>query len=71
MRRKVFRSGNSLVIALPPEARQLGTVAGSEVEVVVEANRVVIESWDATIKQVLRWTDEFVNRHRDLLQRLA
>ncbi len=72
MARKVFRSGNSLVVTLPPEVRELGIDEDSEVEVKIEDGRVVIHAPIPQLTQeLLEWTDAFIERHRELLERLA
>ena len=71
MVRKVFKSGNSLVVTLPPEVRDLGIAEDSEVDVVVEDGRIVIRPSRAISRELLEWTDAFVERNRELLKRLA
>lgn len=73
MFRKVFRSGNSLVVTLPPEVRDLGIDADSEVDVRVEDGRVVIEAGhrSSVTPEFLEWADAFIERHQQLLERLA
>jgi antitoxin component of MazEF toxin-antitoxin module len=73
MVRKVFKSGNSLVVTLPPEVRDLGIGEDSEVDVRIEDGRVVIEHRTPSrpSKELLDWTDAFIERHRVLLERLA
>ena len=69
--RKVFRSGNSLVVTLPPEVRDLGIAEDSEVDVVIEEGRVVIRPTVGVSRELLEWTDAFIERNRELLKRLA
>jgi virulence-associated protein VagC len=69
--RKVFRSGNSLVVTLPPEVRDLGIAEDSEVDVVIEEGRVVIRPAAGISRELLEWTDAFIERNRELLKRLA
>jgi len=73
MVRKVFRSGNSLVVTLPPEVRDLGIAEDSDVDVRIEEGRIVIEPTSApkVTREFLDWTDAFIERHRELLDRLA
>ena len=73
MVRKVFRSGNSLVVTLPPEVKQLGIDENSEVDVEIKDGRIVIEAKlsPAPSRELIEWTDAFIERHRDLLERLA
>ena len=73
MARKVFRSGNSLVVTLPPEVRELGIDEDSEVDVGIEGGRVVIQVAPSgrPSREYLDWIDAFIERHRELLERLA
>jgi virulence-associated protein VagC len=71
MVRKVFRSGNSLVVTLPPEVRELGIDENSEVDVEIQEGRVVITPSGVLSRAFLDWTDAFIERHRELLERLA
>lgn len=72
MVRKVFRSGNSLVVTLPPEVRDLGIDENSEVDVEIRDGKVVIGPRSpALTPEFLAWTDAFIERHRALLERLA
>lgn len=73
MVRKVFRSGNSLVVTLPPEVKDLGIDENSEVDVEIRDGRIVIEPASASglTQEFLDWTDTFITRHRELLERLA
>lgn len=71
MVRKVFRSGNSLVVTLPPEVKDLGITEDSEVDVEVEDGRVVIRPATGISRELLEWTDAFIDRNRELLKRLA
>lgn len=78
MMRKIFKSGNSLVISLPKESLQrLGLEEGSEVNVTMEeeSGRIVIEprrsslaDIDATFAQQL---DDFIETYRPALEALA
>lgn len=76
MVRKIFRSGNSLVVALPKESiERLGWHEGSEVTVEVERGRVIIEpaalplaDIDPTFAQQL---NEFIEQYRPALIALA
>lgn len=78
MIRKVFKTGNSLVIALPKEELQsLGLQAGSEVEVAVnqEDNTITITpakqpiaDIDETFAQQL---NDFIEQYRPALEALA
>jgi antitoxin MazE len=78
MVRKIFKTGNSLVISLPKESMQsLGLREGSEVNVAVnkEEGTIIIEP----VKQSLAEIDEtfaqelndFIERYRPALKALA
>jgi putative addiction module antidote len=79
MNRKVFRSGNSLVLSLPEEViRHLGVQAGDEVQIDLEpGKRQVILTPNLPIASA--GVDEefhqramaFIHEHRELLERLA
>ena len=71
MVRKVFRSGNSLVVTLPPEVRELGIDEDSEVDVEINDGCVVITPSGGISREFLDWADAFIERHRELLERLA
>lgn len=71
MVRKVFKSGNSLVVTLPPEVRELGIDENSDVDVEIREGRIVITPSGGLSREFLDWTDAFIERHRELLQRLA
>jgi antitoxin component of MazEF toxin-antitoxin module len=73
MVRKVFRSGNSLVVTLPPEVKDLGIDENSEVDVEIKDGRIVIEAKPSSVpsQELIQWTDAFIERHRELLERLA
>jgi putative addiction module antidote len=78
MARKIFRTGNSLVVSLPKDSvRLLGLQEGSEVSVAVdqEHGRIVIEpvlaalgDIDAAFAQQLT---EFIEEYRPALEALA
>jgi putative addiction module antidote len=78
MQRKVFRTGNSLVVSLPEEALDfLGIAEGSEVtvELDMEQQRLVIAPAQPT-KAVIdadfaRQVSEFIERYRPALEALA
>ena len=71
MRRKVFRSGNSLAVTLPPEVQDLGIDAGTEVELEVREGAVLITPSEPVSHELVDWTKAFIERHRALLERLA
>lgn len=78
MVRKIFRTGNSLVVSLPRESLQnLGLVEGSEVEIVFdEETRTImvtparpgLANIDETFAQQLH---EFIEQYRPALEALA
>ena len=78
MVRKIFKTGNSLVISLPRESLQLlGLLEGSEVNVAVDQDegRIIIErahplltDIDATFAQQL---NDFIEQYRPALESLA
>ena len=71
MTRRVFKSGNSLAVTLPPEARELGIDAGQEVDVKIRDGAIVVRPAHGVSRELLEWTDAFVERNRELLERLA
>ena len=78
MVRKIFKTGNSLVISLPKDSiEQLGLQEGSEVSVTLEAeegrliiepNRPAIADIDPTFAKQL---DDFIEQYRPALEALA
>jgi putative addiction module antidote len=78
MGRKIFKSGNSLVVALPREAiEMLGLHEGSELNVAVDEEeqriilspeRVAVTDIDATFARQL---EEFIAQYRSALEALA
>lgn len=78
MVRKIFKSGNSLVIALPKESiERLGWHEGSELSVAVDADRgrVIIEPVSLALAPIdptfARQLDEFIEQYRPALTALA
>lgn len=78
MNRKVFRSGNSLAITLPPDAlTRMGVSEGSEVEVTedVDTGTLTLRAADADLANVdlklMRHLAEFVERYRPELEALS
>lgn len=76
MVRKIFRSGNSLVVALPKESiERLGWHEGSEVTVEVERGRVVIEPSETPLANIdptfAQQLNEFIEQYRPALTALA
>ena len=78
MIRKIFKTGNSLVVSLPPAAiASLGLSEGSEVDVQLDedAGRIILSparpsagDIDATFARQL---DEFIAQYRQALEALA
>lgn len=78
MERKIFRTGNSLVISLPREALQrLGLEEGSEVNVVLDESkgRIVIEPSRSALAEIdpvfAQQLDDFIEQYRPALEALA
>jgi len=76
MVRKIFRSGNSLVIALPKESiERLGWHEGSEVSVEVVRGRVIIEPTTLPLANIdpafAQQLNEFIEQYRPALTALA
>lgn len=78
MVRKLFRTGNSLVVSMPKEAiSRLGLREGDEleIEVDVEARRIVLSPAKASVAGIdaefARQLDEFIARYRPALEALA
>ncbi len=78
MVRKVFRTGNSIVVSLPKDSLDfLGLTEGSEVSVELDRERrqVVITPVDATLPGVdetfARQVSDFIEQYRPALKALA
>lgn len=78
MARKIFRSGNSLAVTLPPETlARLGIVEGSLVEVTEgpDETSIVIspvpEESDDIDLEFARHVEEFIEQYRPALEALA
>ena len=78
MERKIFKTGNSLVISLPRESLQsLGLEEGSEVNVVLDESkgRIVIEPSRSVLADIdpdfVRLLDDFIEQYRPALEALA
>jgi virulence-associated protein VagC len=81
MQRKLFRTGNSLTVTIPPDlAAKLGFQAGSLVELEVDRehdgliirHRVEEDSADAPFTpEFATWVDGFVDRYEGALRQLA
>lgn len=78
MVRKIFKTGNSLVISLPKDSmKQLGLQEGSEVSVVVEPKegRLIIEPTKQQIAEIdpefAQQVHDFIEQYRPALEKLA
>ncbi len=78
MQRKVFRSGNSVVVSLPREisdALRIGEGSDVSLELDVEQRRVIIipsERSEVEIdEEYVRQVNEFIERYRPALEELA
>lgn len=78
MVRKIFKTGNSLVISLPKDSiEQLGLHEGSEVSVTVEveAGRLIIEPQKQPIVDIdpafAQQLNDFIEHYRPALEALA
>ncbi len=78
MQRKVFRTGNSIVVSLPKDALDfLGIKEGSEVTVELdrEQQRLLIAPLQAGVagidEEFARQVSEFIERYRPALKELA
>lgn len=76
MIRKVFKTGNSLVVSLPRESiEQLGIREGSELAVDVEEGRITLSPVITPVNDIdptfARQLDEFIEQYRPALEALA
>jgi len=78
MGRKIFRSGSSIVVSLPPDVLEaLNLDAGDEVNIIAdpEQQRIVITPLQATLPGVrsdfLEKVDRFIDRYQPALEKLA
>ena len=78
MIRKIFKTGNSMVVSLPSEVdKQLGIRPGTEVEVQIDEEEgvIVIRPMRKTPAGVTsdfsRLVDEFIEEYRPVLEALA
>jgi putative addiction module antidote len=78
MLRKVFKTGNSVVVSVPKEALDfLGLTEGSEVSIELDRERrqVIISPVDTTLPGVdetfARQVAEFIEQYRPALEALA
>ncbi|MGD8794677.1 MAG: AbrB/MazE/SpoVT family DNA-binding domain-containing protein [Anaerolineae bacterium] len=78
MARKVFRSGNSAVVSIPPEVLEVvGLQTGDAVTVVadVEGQRIIVTPATPDLpgvrQDLLEQVDRFIQRYRPALEKLA
>lgn len=76
MLRKIFKSGNSLVISLPKEMMAaLGLLDGSEVSVTLEDGKIIIrlvkQNASGVDEEFARQVAEFIEEYRPALEALA
>lgn len=78
MVRKLFKTGNSLVVSLPRESIELlGLHEGSELDVAIDIDqrRIVLSPAEPPVAGIdaefARQLDEFIDRYRPALEALA
>ncbi len=76
MLRKIFKTGNSMVVSLPREILEpLGVSDGSEVSVQLEDGKIVIRPMQQTVpgvdEEFARQLAEFIDEYRPALESLA
>jgi putative addiction module antidote len=78
MTRKIFKTGNSMVVSLPASAEtRLGVGPGSEVDVVVDEEQGVIiikpvrPPASGVTPEFSQLIDEFIEEYRPVLEKLA
>jgi len=78
MARRIFKSGNSLVVSLPRASLELlGLQEGSEVSVTVDqdSGRIIVQPAQVSLGEIdanfARQLDEFIEQHRPALEALA
>ena len=78
MARRIFKSGNSLVVSLPRASLELlGLQEGSEVSVTVDqdSGRIIVEPAQVSLGEIdatfARQLEEFVEQYRPALEALA
>jgi len=76
MLRKIFKTGNSMVVSLPREILEpLGVSDGSEVSVELEDGKIVIRPMQQSVPGVdeafARQLAEFIDEYRPALEALA
>ena len=78
MARRIFKSGNSLVVSLPRASLELlGLQEGSEVSVTVDqdSGRIIVQPKQVPLGEIdasfARQLDEFIEQYRPALEALA
>lgn len=74
MTRKILQIGSSAGITIPKALmKKLGLKVGQRVELHEENGKVTLESpeGDSVDKELVDWTDNFIETHRDALNELA
>jgi putative addiction module antidote len=76
MLRKIFKTGNSMVVSLPREILEpLGVSDGSEVSVELEDGKIVIRPMQQSVpgvdEEFARQLAEFIDEYRPALEALA
>ena len=76
MLRKIFKTGNSMVVSLPREMLEsLGAADGSDVSVELEDGKIVIRPIRQTVpgvdEEFARQLSEFIDEYRPVLEALA
>ncbi len=78
MTRKIFKTGNSMVVSLPASAEtRLGVRPGSEVDVIVDEEQGVIiikpvrSPAIGVTPEFSQLIDEFIKEYRPVLEKLA
>lgn len=74
---KLFKSGNSIVVTIPPELRhELNWRDGSTVFLEKKGNELVVKSKKTVLAtdvdaKFMKMVDEFANDHEDVLKELS
>lgn len=74
MTQKVLKVGSSAAVTIPKKSlEELGIKIGDEVMVDVnpKTKKVVIEPIAKSNKEIIEWTNKFIDRYRDALEALA
>jgi len=76
MKQKVIKIGSSIGVVLSkPMAEEVGFKAGQEVQLHLQGKGVFVEPAAPQVERtvdpaILEWTDEFISKNRELLERL-